>query len=1293
MGIIFGPRAPVGAILVVIAIAAPYAVMADPAAAGPGRAPGEDLVVTGIYIVSGAESWRDVFLKPSGTLLVPPGASLGARSILLQGGSFQVDGGAVSISQDQPGQDALLGGFCTGFNLTNGASVTLTAPDADASMELSEGGEALVQVNASDSIVVTGGSSIRCTGGSGHGRETPWTSGALGGRVSAGGRALIRLGGPATPRVEVSGGARLVAIGQNGGRAADGMPGAGALGGTGGGYSNGGLVGGHVGAGGDGRVELAGERAVLDGALVDCSGGRGGNAGRGGAGSVTAGPNYYYQGGGGGGGYAGGNGGSDYLAPGKGATVSGFVGAGGAAALSVEASELSVATTTVRLVGGDGGSPGAGGSGGTNPLYGYYSPGGGGGGFGGGGGGSAYATGGGGTVSGNVGAGGEANLSLSCRNLTLDGLQLKGNGGGSQGGASGGNGAGAGGGGGGFGGGGGGGFYYGGGAAQVSGNVGAGGNATFVASARSARVLNLTADLRGGPAGNGGRGGNGGTYGGGGGGGFGGGGGAGYYNYNTPAGPGQCGQNVGRGGLALFRLASSGDLWVNGSRLNLTGGAGGNAGEGGNAGGGGGGGGGYVGSGGAGYYGSGGEGSAGQYAGDGGDAQMELYCSAGSIPEKGLLQDLRGGPKGDGLTNRGGGLGGSGKGRATSNGSLLLNMPRLVPVVVGPPDGSFFNDQDPQLAWMRCPDAVIFPSTADPVRNYEVAIDDDPTFASPEVDVADIKAANRSFTPAGLTGGNYFWRVRALYSGLKSPGWSPAGSFLKNGPPRLARPLPPLYLAEDTDQPRALDLDLYFTDDLSPGRLSYEVAFEQDPAAVHAAVNGSWLDVFAVMQDWHGSCNFSVRATDAGGKSALSNTFTVTVSPVNDPPRFVSLPVVEVTEDRPTRFDATPYIDDVDNGVDQLSILLDSPNAQVEGHVITFRYTTEVGTDRLDLGLSDGQAEVHAVLEVRVKPVNDPPRALPLPELSTDEDCPLLLDLAPFGLDEEDGPAGLRWRAGPVPPGLVEITIDGRSLMRVSPLPDASGSCVVTMVLRDGSDAECQVNLSIRVVPVNDPPVLARIPVQAVKVNTTHQLDLRPFVSDVDNAVSDLRVATSSVYASVSGLLLTFRYPADEALDAETVRISVSDGRSTVSGDVAVALRFPPVFTGDIGVITVGAGKAVSLELARLVQDREDGPSGLRLSVAGVDQGIIEAGIDGNGRLTVRSLGSRPAATSFEIIVRDLDGNTANRTVQVAVTAPRPSAPDEPALDLLPLAVAAAVAAALVAGSAGACWMAGRRGR
>ncbi|MEM4728231.1 MAG: hypothetical protein QXH42_00510 [Thermoplasmata archaeon] len=1225
-----------------------------PAFGEGGRPAGQNLIVSSEYRVSGTETWELIVIREGGTLIIPQGTTLNAKSIHLEGGSFIASGGTVAVTQTTPGLDAVIAGDCIDFNVSGGSKITLMAPDGAATMDLSQGGEAIVSVNASGFVRVTGGSEIKCIGGNGRGTTTPWTSGPLSGYISAGGRGLIRLGGPQTPYVELSGGSKFTTIGRDGGRAADGKAGSGGTGGQGGGYSNGGRVSGFVGSGGDGVVHVSGRTVLIENVMLDCSAGKGGDAGNGGAGSTSSGSQYYYSGGGGGGGYAGGDGGENYQSSGKSASVSDNVGAGGYAMFVVEAENATIRSATAILKGGNGGTPGAGGRGGSVPNYPYYSAGGGGGGFAGGGGGSSYATGGSGAAGGNVGAGGEANMSVSCNNLTLDGLSLFCTGGNSASGGTGGDGNYGGGGGGGYGGGGGGGGYNGGGAGTASGNVGAGGNATLVITAQNIWAVNSSLNLRGGNAGNGGTGGKGGSYGGGGGGGYGGGGGAGYYSYQGSAGSGSASSNVGRGGMALVRMTALNYLWFNSSYINATGGSGGNGGTGGsggsNAGGGGGG---YTGSGGGSYSGSAGEGQATGNTGDGGDAEVAFYCLQGSIPADFVHISAVGGTKGDGKTSAGGGsYGGKGAGRATSNGGTPRNVPLLTPIITGPPDGALFNNVMPRLTWMKMLECWIYPTTHDPIVNYHVQIDDNSTFSSPDEDEKLVDPEGASYTPSKIRGGKYYWRVRAVYETGRFSPWSALGYFFLNGPPTQFRAFPAISFPEDGSLENALNLNEYFTDDIYPGELSYSVVYEQEASKVHAVVNGTWLSVYSGTRDWYGTRRIGVRATDRGGVFTDSELINVTIAPVNDPPYFAELPVVNVTEDTFYTFDLGPFVGDVDNNPGQLRLTMTSLYAQVEGLNITFHYPIDIGGESINLTLSDGSATANGVLEVKIRGVNDRPVTLPIPPLTTNEDTNLTLDLAPFAFDEEDAPSALRWRAENIPAELLTVEIDENNTLRIYPLPNLSGEGTMLLIVRDTGGLEAMVNLTLKVLSVNDPPVIAPIPPQTVRVGVPLTLDLRPFVSDVDNEPSQLRVMVSTIYASVQGFTVTFNYPHDENLEKELVRITVSDGKAAGHVDIQILLSFPPSFIEAIGELRVEVGREVQIDLTMYANDREDGQFGLRFNVTGVDRGLLEVSIDANGLMRVKSLG-KTGRDDITVSVTDSDGNTVVTNVTVVIV-PRP---------------------------------------
>ena len=112
----------------------------------------------------------------------------------------------------------------------------------------------------------------------------------------------------------------------------------------------------------------------------------------------------------------------------------------------------------------------------------------------------------------------------------------------------------------------------------------------------------------------------------------------------------------------------------------------------------------------------------------------------------------------------------------------LTDHPPTVPVLVGPSAGGQLPDLTGRLAWLECTDPD--EDNGDSVVGYRVQVDDDPAFASPEVDDASItplaKATGAiSVSLAELSGsGNlvlgtrYYWRANARDSHGGTSAWS-----------------------------------------------------------------------------------------------------------------------------------------------------------------------------------------------------------------------------------------------------------------------------------------------------------------------------------------------------------------------------------------------------------------------------------------------------------------------------------------------------------------------------------------
>ena len=564
---------------------------------------------------------------------------------------------------------------------------------------------------------------------------------------------------------------------------------------------------------------------------------------------------------------------------------------------------------------------------------------------------------------------------------------------------------------------------------DVRGLVGIGGNVTMGINAtgffmRASEMLCIGG--KGGNAGKSGKGGNGTNGGGVGGNGAGGGGGGGYSSgdggngafgnsadYGNPGfagGPaGNVGGRVGCGGTSVMDVIA-GTLDVDLSNITCRGGAGGDGGNsswmayGGTAGqcaggGGGGAGGGAYSSGGGGGGGGGANdvyeigmggnpgaggicGTVADTVGCGGDASLKLEgfgsvsrnsnvsCNGG-LRGNGAKKEGNGASSGDGKYGGGGGLGGWGRGCNNANGTSLCSIPMFTPILLLPVNGSHTNLDPPTLVWTPQHNST----TNGNLTGYTLQFSSLSDFGTLEYTCV---TANSQHKPDVIfPAARYYWRVNALYENppSSSPGWSEVWNIDLNLPPEALLIPDNHSFAEDTTADHLIDLQDYFLDDtVSGGMANYSVVYMEDPARMNASVDGRFLNFTSPTPDWYGSCNFSVRATDRFGLGNVSNDFRVTVRPVNDPPRFRTIPSLYVTEDEPFSFNLMPYVYDVDNLTREISLQgTCNGNLSLTGFDLSLLYIVDASSDSLHLVATDGLDPNSTDLNVIINSTNDRP--------------------------------------------------------------------------------------------------------------------------------------------------------------------------------------------------------------------------------------------------------------------------------------------------------------------------------
>jgi PKD repeat protein len=367
--------------------------------------------------------------------------------------------------------------------------------------------------------------------------------------------------------------------------------------------------------------------------------------------------------------------------------------------------------------------------------------------------------------------------------------------------------------------------------------------------------------------------------------------------------------------------------------------------------------------------------------------------------------------------------------------------------------------------------------------------------------------------------------------------------------PKLTKYLPDVLLYEGTIKYNVFDLDDYFMD---PDQDSIFFSYGQTHVEISIKTDHT-VDISA-SSEWTGAELVTFRARDPVGALA-EDSILVTVLPVNDPPTISGVPDFYIRYEQDYRFDLTPYIHDNDNDTEELMIIPSDPEhirLDIQNNlVIIMNYPFEyLGmTEQVRLTVFDGIDSAFQVVRVTVTE-NYPPELLsPLPDIVFLEDIPLrnAFNLDNFFLDV-DGDV-LYYIAGNK---YINITINTDHSVDLSAPHNWFGNEQVYFRATDPTGALQQDLIMVTVLPVNDAPVLRPIPVQYGNESTRWVLELEPYMFDVDNNISELKITVDSDYVVVSGSSLIF-LGAPEL--GKEVRVTVSDGEFSSSQAVEVYLK------------------------------------------------------------------------------------------------------------------------------------------
>jgi hypothetical protein len=344
-----------------------------------------------------------------------------------------------------------------------------------------------------------------------------------------------------------------------------------------------------------------------------------------------------------------------------------------------------------------------------------------------------------------------------------------------------------------------------------------------------------------------------------------------------------------------------------------------------------------------------------------------------------------------------------------------------------------------------------------------------------------------------------------------------------------------------------------------------------------------------------------VPLTVYDGFSSADALVNFTVLAVNDPPVCIIPTRLTAMEDVPHIIEFGPYVTDPDNTTDELSLIVSSPCATIEGLNLTVTYPEGILSDVLWVNVTDGLLATEVRLEISVTPVDDPPTVLPLPEFVAVEDADSVFNVTPFLRDVDTPTEHLSITVRDA-----NCTVVGADLHFLFHRP-ATG-LVVPLEVAD-RHATVTATLHVTVTPVNDPPVVRGLPPQPLNEDEPATVDLSECIEDEDTPRGELVLECTDPHLVhlIEGLNLTLLFT--EWVPEQTITFSVFDGSARTNGSLDVqvqAVNDPPVILTVGGLpppVTISIDAGTELYLQVLVSDEDS--TAFRYTVSSKWSGIM----------------------------------------------------------------------------------------
>ena len=422
-----------------------------------------------------------------------------------------------------------------------------------------------------------------------------------------------------------------------------------------------------------------------------------------------------------------------------------------------------------------------------------------------------------------------------------------------------------------------------------------------------------------------------------------------------------------------------------------------------------------------------------------------------------------------------------------------------------------------------------------------------------------------SYTPnANYNGPDSFsYRARDAAGATSAPVTVTITVTPVNDPPTAA--VESYSTAEDT--PLTVNAPGVLANDSDPEGAPLTAVLASGPSNGALTLNADGSFSYTPNANFNGADSFSYQARDSGGATSAPTTVTITVTPVNDVPSAAPNSY-STGEDRPLTISAPGVLanDSNPDGGAFSAVLVSGPS---NGTLTlnsngSFTYTPNAnfnGADSFSYKARDAQADesAPATVTITVTPINDAPSFAKGPNQTVAEDSGPQ-SVAGWATSISAGPAN---EATQTVTFLVtnnnntlfsaQPAIAGNGTLTFTPAPNANGSAIVTVRLKDnggvangGVDTSAAQTFTITVTPVNDPPA-ANDDVASVgknsgpnPINVLANDTIAPDTGETLTITSATQGANGSV-AITGGTGVTYR-PRAGFSGADSFTYTISDG-------------------------------------------------------------------------------------------------------------------------------------------------------